>query len=213
VIRFVIVCMIAAFLTGTTLSNAAEPARAVKEVYDSVKTAVRDHNGTLAADLLSAGTVALCERGRILALSHGVVDLESLSQTLVLLIFQLRYYASSQELAAMSGKDVIAWSVSKNLVRKDFICSIALDQVQVENGRAWANFSSYGQPVPDAFLYFQKEAQQWRLDAAALAPSLEDFSAQLRQSLGMTKVEVARYLMLLIYGVVVPSSIVDGPLR
>ncbi len=45
-IRFVIVCMIAAFLTGTTLSNAAEPARAVKEVYDSVKTAVRDHNGT-----------------------------------------------------------------------------------------------------------------------------------------------------------------------
>lgn len=192
---------------------AAESDAGVRDLFTKLKTAVKSGNGNGAADLVSSDTIALCEQARTLALSSAGVDLESSPQTTVFLVFVLRYYAPSQELRTMHGKEVIAWAVSKGLVPKDAVNSLSIDRVHTQGIGAFASMLVNGQPAPEAFLHFSKETNQWRVDAAAMSPALEVFSLQQQWTLGKTKIDVAADLMNMVYGVTVPRSIIKGPLK
>lgn len=199
-------------LVSYSLLNADSP-NSVRNSFTKLKSALKSGSGEIAAGLVTNETIEIYEQGRKLALSSDGVDFESVLQTKVILIMQLRYLASEAELKKMTGRDVFVWGIAKGLVKMDTLSALELDHVRVEGNEAFATTKKNGQSVPNLMFRFKNQNNRWRLDMLAMMHSLEPAFKEIRTKAGRTKIELAVYLLERTYNSSVPSAILNGPLK
>lgn len=209
-LRFLIVLFISS-LPLQALANT--PAWAVRTSFEELKLALQSGQGLSASKLVTSGTIAMYEEGRKLALSSEGIDLEATSQTVVLLMFQLRYLSNKKELEKMNGLEVFSWGVANGLVKRDVLAAISLDKVQVEKDEAFATLLKNGSPLPDFLFRFKKQNNQWKLAMNEITKATEIAFKNLREKSGKSKIELAIFIMERTYGKSIPPSILNGPLR
>jgi hypothetical protein len=191
----------------------AERTSTVQEDYATLKRALKDQEGKLAASLVTASTLAEYETCRKLALDSTGTDFANTNQMTVLLTFQLRYLLEKSKLQKMSGRDVFEWGVSDGLVKKDVIESIEISKVQYDEKTAFATLTQNGKLVSNEIFTFRKEEGYWKLDMNLLMQSVGKQLDAIRKPTGKTKVETALFFIEKTHGKGIPTSIMEGPVK
>lgn len=193
--------------TGVCLAGEAE----VRASYGEFISALFSGDVQKASYYVCDNLFDYYEEARRLALYGDTDTIEQESQVKILVVFQLRYLLSRQDLKNMtSGRDVYEWGVASGLVKKDVMKQFALNKIQINGDRAFASILKNGTPVKEFGFNFKNENGVWKIDMVKLLDQSTMALDKFRQNTGKSKVELALYLLERTYGKQVPSDILEG---
>ena len=182
----------------------------VVAVYKNYLESVKIKDGAVASNCVSKEVVDLYNRCYKYALNSKDLDFESLSQMEVVLIFTIRYFATEQELLAVS--DPFAWGVKKGLVKLNGADQLTIDNVTFSGNKAIATLLKNRVPITDAVFYFSQENGTWKWNMLNLMEATEPIFENLRTKARKSKVELAIYLIERTYSSKVSPQILNGPI-
>ena len=185
----------------------------IKDDFATLKTALMNSNPEVAADMVTEGTHEMYEKARKLALDSSGVDFESIDQVEVVLVFQLRFMIEKSRLMNMTGRDIFEYGVAEGLVKKDVLESMEINQVQYDGDNAFATITNNGQAENDILFKFHREDGNWKLDMVELIKLGNRAFDAIRESRGMSKTEMAIFLLENTYNEPIPPSILNGPIK
>lgn len=191
--------------------TAAKPT--VRQDYAKLKAALERGDGKTAATLVSADTIALYDHCRSLAVSAPESSLRPLDQMSVVLVLQLRYLLSKQELQSMTGADLFAWGVEKGLLKKNTVEGIDITGVEFKGDRAAASLTKAGKPLDGSRFDFVQEDNHWKLDMLPIIDAGNVALEAARAESGGTRVGLAMDVLTQTYNKPMPPEILRGPLR
>jgi hypothetical protein len=185
----------------------------VRAAFSVLVDALHNRDGKTAGELVPKSTFELYEECRRTALDSSAIDFEQLPQTEVLLVLQLRYMLSREELSKMTGKDVFEWGVNKGLVSEKGMKGISLGTIQLDGDVAFATLLKEHQPVPGLAFRFVREDNRWTFDMPYISKAVEPAFAEIRKQANKSKIELAVFLMEQTYKRQIPFEILQGPLK
>jgi hypothetical protein len=185
----------------------------VRNTYTRIVDALLNRDGRTASNLVTQETLDFYEQCRQAALDSSSIDFEQISQIEVVLIFQLRYLSSRDELSKMTGKDVFQWGVERGLVGEKGMKGVSLDRVQIDGDVAFATVFKDRKPVPGLAFRFAREYGAWVFDMLYISKAVEPVFAEVRKQAHKSKIELAIFLMERTYKKQIPFEILNGPLK
>lgn len=156
--------------TGAALAQTAE--EAVRRAFERYRAALLARDGAAAAGLVTAGSHAYYERLRDLALSAGPDALRAEPLAEQLAVLRLRHEFTAEELAPLSGRELIATSVAEAWNSPQALAALELGEVTAADGTATALVTDRRGDLPVRFL-FRAEDGAWKLDLADLSGRAE----------------------------------------
>ena len=230
-VRLVLVCCLAACNLATAEAQEATPAvdtpaksgvgpstvdsseSRVRNSYARIFDALMNRDGKTASKLVTRKTLDFYEQCRQTALDSSSIDFEQIGQMEVLLVFQLRYLSSREELSKMTGRDVFQWGVERGLVSEKGMKGVSLNRVQIDGDVAYATVLKNREPVPGLAFRFAREDGVWVFDMLYISKAVEPAFAEIRKQAKKSKTELAVFLMEQTYKEQIPFEILNGPLR
>lgn len=196
--------------TGVALAGEAE----VRASYGEFISALFSGDDQKASNYVCDNLFDYYEEARRLALYGDTDTIEQEPQVKILVVFQLRYLLSRQNLKNMtSGRDVYEWGVASGLVRKDVMKQFALNKIQINGDWAFASIHKNSTPVKEFGFNFKNENGVWKIDMVKLLDQSTMALDKLRQKTGKSKIELALFLLEETYGKQIPSEILEGTLN
>lgn len=149
-------------------AGAAGEADAVRQSFQSLKSALLQDRGEEAARLVSRSTLALSDKARDLALYGSKAELEAQPTAMLAAALSLRQSIGPQKLQSLPARELVAYVVDTDLTRDGQVARIDLGGVRVDRQSAAADVLSDG-PFPVSQLQFAKEEGLWKLDLTEIA--------------------------------------------
>lgn len=193
--------------------GAASGKPTVRQDYAKLKQALERGDGKTAASLVTADTLALYEKCRALAIDAPESTLRPLDQMSVVMVLQLRYLLTKNELQGMTGAELFAWGVEKGLLKKETVEGIEILGVEFDDTRAAASLTKHGQLLGNSKFDFVQEDDHWKLDMLPIIDAGNLTLEQARAATGKSRVDIAMDVLAQSYKKPIPSQILKGPLR
>ncbi|HJQ38429.1 MAG TPA: hypothetical protein VKB93_14925 [Thermoanaerobaculia bacterium] len=204
--------LLVALLFGSASLDAAEPtnAAAVRKVFSEYRTALLDGNGAAAADLVTSGTIAYYDEARQLAMSLPRAKLAELDFLSKLMVLRLRHEFTNAQLAALTGRELLAIGVKNGWISKSSVANSELAEVKVDGAKATASLTVAPQ-IP--LFHFQKESGKWKLDLLALFGMGNAAMRQQVEKSGLSEEQFILRLLGMLSSRKVDAGILSGPTR
>ncbi len=150
-------------LLALPLPAAANP-EAVKESFQIYQAALLRSDGAKAAEVVTQSSRDLYRGYADQALTYDRADLERLHVVDRLSILLMRHDLPREELARMTGAEIIAYAVERGWIDKEGTARIRLGNYQVESDFATGTLLQPDGGETPFKVEFRKEDDQWRLD-------------------------------------------------
>lgn len=164
----------------------AEREKAIAARFDEYRQALRDGDGSAAAECVDSTTLDWYDRALRDALEASPEEVALRDTMHKFTVLRLRLELSTDELKAMSGRDLFAHSVEHGWVDRSSVESLdsLVDIAYITEQRASASVpGAGGHPV----FHFSKEKGEWRLALARLFPTAEAVMEQAREASGKSE--------------------------
>jgi len=192
--------VLAAFLAGASASAAPitipeDPeVTAVKRGFAEYKAALKQRDGTRAAETVSRNSFEYYDRMRKLALSAPREELALLEGTERMLVLALRLQAPLDLLTSATPEELVAHAVSTEAITDTGVARTELGEVRAEGGLARGWVVVDGNPT-QGILQFVHEGGRWKFDLEFAMKSSAGLIDAIAQRNGLTEDEVILNLL------------------
>lgn len=140
-------------------------ARAIQTTFSQYKAALLESDGSRAADVLSARTIAFYDGIVQHALHTSRAKVEELDFISKLMVARIRLEFTREQISRMTGREMLEIGVNNGWISKSSVANIErLVEIKVDSSEASASMPLA--PGVPAFR-FVKESEQWKLDLVA----------------------------------------------
>ncbi len=159
-------------------------------VFAAIRHALDENDGTAAAKLVDAATLANFERIREFAIRGSQIDLESLNQCEVLLALRLRQTLDRKGLESIKGR-TFCWAVENGIATYEQLKTTDLDQVHIIDQKATATVLPKTTDSAGILLHFEFQDSKWKLHWSDVEQMTERSLAKERVLNGLSKIALA----------------------
>jgi hypothetical protein len=139
----------------------------VRACYDNYFAALREGDGSKAAELVDSNTLAHYGRMLDLARNADSMSVSALDPMDKLTVLGIRMKASADELRTMDARQAVAHAVGDGMMSNGGPDGLELGTVSVDGDLATAPLNLHGFPTPAKFS-FRRENGGWRIDLTSL---------------------------------------------
>ena len=153
-------------LAGHVVAGEDSPdAAAIQTTFAQYRSALLQGNGSKAADVVSAGTIAFYDGIRTHALNTPRAKLTELDFISKFIVLRMRHEFTRPRISDMTGRELLELGVNNGWISKSSVTNIdRLVNINVKTDQASAAMPMA--PDVPAF-HFLKESGQWKLDLVA----------------------------------------------
>jgi len=192
--------VLAALLAGASASaapitlSATPEAAAVKRGFAEYKAALKQRDGTRAAETVSRNSFDYYDRMRKLALSAPREELALLEGTERMLVLALRLQAPLDLLTSATPEELVAHAVSTEAITDTGVARTELGEIRAEGelARGWVVVDG---KATQGVLQFVREGGRWKFDLEFAMQSSAGLIEAIAQQNGLTEDEVILKLL------------------
>ena len=153
------------FALSAGAADAPSDTRAIQTVFSQYKAALLEGDGSKAADIVSARTIAFYDGIAAHALKTPRAKLADLDFISKFMVLRIRLEFTRSQIEQMTGRELLATGVEKGWISKSTVANIE----RLVNVKVVASEASASLPVaPEiAAFRFLRESGKWKLDLVA----------------------------------------------
>jgi len=181
----------------------------IRDVFERYRKALLDADGAAALGAVDEATVEWYDAVLADALRVGRADLDERSLTQRFTILRLRIAFNRSELAAKSGREILAHAVREGWIGRSGVERAELGRLRVDGERAGATIQG-GPDSVDAFVFTRKDGR-WRVSIVESMVLAEAAFERMRTQSGLSEEEFLLQLLSRVSRTQVDASVFEGP--